>query len=617
MPICVLRRHGPLGLLLGGAALLYLWDADRSGWANNYYAAAAQAGAQSWKAFFFGSLDAGGAITVDKTPLALWPMALSIRVLGLSPTAVMLPQALEGVAAVGMVYAIVRRMTGSVTAGLFGGAVFALTPVSVLVFRYDNPDALLVLLLLGSLATTQRAIGSQRGGAWMSVTGLLVGLGFLTKMGAALLVVPALAGAYLICATVQVPRRLLHLGVAGLALVGGAGWWVATVTLWPATSRPWIGGSTANSVLELAVGYNGLGRLSGAQGAASPGNGSWQLARAGRVFGLPAAQAALWLVPAALVLAAVALVLVGDDDRFARQRAGLLTSLIWMGTVTATLAGMSGIFHSYYTILIAPATAVLVAVALPILVSRRRTGLARAGLLAAAVLTTGLAVVLSCVGPRSMPWVAAVSVLSLAALSLVTISAPVVRGRHVVASVLTVVVALGAPGAYAVSTAIQPHSGAGPQVGPARVQHDATVPSSTVDSVTVLLAQGGAGYRWVAAVGGARSASAYQLASGSPVIAVGGYKGTDPTPSLAEFERIVADGEVHYFIAGGTSGPAVRSIEAWVRGRFLSQQAGGVTVYDLSTPRPVPARGPVLARLRPPREEPGGVQAGSRDGAPR
>ena len=157
------RVNWPLSGLLAGTAVLYLWGLGESGWANSFYAAAAQAGSESWKAFFFGSSDAANSITVDKTPLSLWPMALSIRVFGLSSWSLLVPQALEGVAAVGLLYATVRRATGSATTGLVAGFVLALTPVAVLMFRFDNPDALLVLLLVGSAYATLRAVSTGRG----------------------------------------------------------------------------------------------------------------------------------------------------------------------------------------------------------------------------------------------------------------------------------------------------------------------------------------------------------------------------------------------------------------------------------------------------------------------
>ncbi|MAS55850.1 MAG: hypothetical protein CMJ44_14725 [Pimelobacter sp.] len=314
-----------LGALLGATALLYLWPSSASGWSNEYYAAAAQAGAQSWKAFFFGSLDAGNAITVDKPPLGLWPMALSARLLGLSPFSVLLPQALAGVATVALVVSAVRHLTDSPRLGLLAGGIFALTPVSVLVFRYNNPDALLIFLLVAAAGATTRALDSERAGAWMVGVGVLVGLGFLTKMGEALMVVPALSLTYLTFSAAPLLRRAKHLLGAAAALVFSAGWWVAIVMIWPAASRPWIGGTTTNSVMDLAFGYNGVGRISGADAAAATG-GTWQLSRAGSVFGLPSATASLWLLPAALLLSVAAL-------RLTRGGSAISSAACWIGDV--------------------------------------------------------------------------------------------------------------------------------------------------------------------------------------------------------------------------------------------------------------------------------------------
>ena len=184
--------------LLALTAVLYLWDLGASGWANSFYSAAAQAGSQSWKAFFFGSSDAANSITVDKPPAALWIMALSVRIFGLSSWSMLVPQALEGVASVGLLYLAVRRTSGA-QAGLLAGAVLALTPVAALMFRFNNPDSLLVLLLIAGAYFTVRATesGSLR---WLSLVGVMVGFGFLTKMLQALLVVPAFALVYLIAA---------------------------------------------------------------------------------------------------------------------------------------------------------------------------------------------------------------------------------------------------------------------------------------------------------------------------------------------------------------------------------------------------------------------------------
>ncbi|MCW2768368.1 MAG: glycosyl transferase, partial [Nocardioides sp.] len=258
------EREGLL-LLLTGTAALYLWNLDVSGWANSYYSAAAQAGAESWKAFFFGSLDVGNAITVDKTPLSLWAMALSVRFFGMSSWSILVPQALAGVGAVWLLFASVRHTTRSAGAGLLAGALFAVTPVAALMFRYNNPDAMLTILLVGAGYATLRSLDSPRALRWLVLAGSLAGLGFLTKMFEAFLVLPALALTYAVFAAVPFRTRVSHLVAALGAVLVSAGWWVVVVELWPAGSRPYIGGSTNNSVLQLALGYNGLGRITGNQ----------------------------------------------------------------------------------------------------------------------------------------------------------------------------------------------------------------------------------------------------------------------------------------------------------------------------------------------------------------
>ena len=192
--------------LLAGTGVLYLWALSSNGNGNSFYAAAVQAGTRSWRAFFFGSFDSSSFITVDKPPASLWVMALSGRIFGFGSWSMLVPQALEGVAAVGLLSAAVRRWYGS-AAGLLAGAALALSPVAALMFRYNNPDALLTLLLVAAAYATCRAIEAGRVG-WLALAGLLIGFGFLTKMLEALLVVPALALAYLVAGPVSFWRRV-------------------------------------------------------------------------------------------------------------------------------------------------------------------------------------------------------------------------------------------------------------------------------------------------------------------------------------------------------------------------------------------------------------------------
>src|ERR1700733_5607503 len=297
-------------VMLAAAAVLYLWDLSASGDANSFYAAAGQAGAENWKAWFFGSLDSSNFITVDKPPASLWVMGLSGRIFGFNSWSLLVPQALEGVAAAGVLCAAVRpavrRSAGGkagAAAGLIAGAVMALTPAAVLIFRFDNPDAFMVLLVVAAAYCVVRAI--EHGRTWWLVgAGVAFGFGFLTKSGEAVLNVPAFGLAYLVAAPVSFWRRVLQLLAAALAIAVSAGWWIAAVLLTPAADRPYIGGSTDNNPLELAFGYNGFGRLFGGDGNMAGGGGA-----AGSSFGGAAGLPRLfsgefgleisWLLPAA------------------------------------------------------------------------------------------------------------------------------------------------------------------------------------------------------------------------------------------------------------------------------------------------------------------------------
>src|SRR5256886_13092891 len=247
--------------LLGATAVLYLWNLAASGWANAYYSAAVLAGTKSWAAFFFGSLDASNFITVDKAPGSLWVMEIAARLFGFNAWTVLAPQALEGVATVAIVFLAVRRWFGP-AAGLLAGGVVALTPVAGLIFRFNNPDALLVLLLTAAVYATLRAIEDGRT-RWLILAGALVGFGFLAKELQAFVILPVLGSVYLFAGPPALGRRIRQSLLALLTMVVACGWWVAAVELFPSASRPYIGGLQNNDLLSPVLGYNGFGRLTG------------------------------------------------------------------------------------------------------------------------------------------------------------------------------------------------------------------------------------------------------------------------------------------------------------------------------------------------------------------
>jgi 4-amino-4-deoxy-L-arabinose transferase-like glycosyltransferase len=604
--------------LLGATALLYLWNLGSSGWANSFYSSAVQAGTKSWKAFFFGSSDASNFITVDKPPAALWVMELSARVFGLNSWSVLAPQALEGVASVALLYATVRRWFGA-AAGLIAGTVLAFTPVATLMFRFNNPDALLVLLLLGATYATVRAIEDGRT-AWLVLATSLVGLGFIDKMMQAFLVMPAIGLVYLLAGPPKLGRRIRQLAWAGVALVVSSGWWVAAVTLTPTSMRPYIGGSQDNSILNLILGYNGFGRLTGNESGSVGGGGTtgsmWGATGWSRMFNAEFGGQISWLIPAAVVFLAVVLWRGRHAPRTDRLRAAFL---LWGGILLVTgltFSYAAGIIHPYYAVALAPAIGALVGMGAVTLWRRRDDVASRIGLVAAITATAAWASVLLDRSPTWMPWLrTGVLVLGLGAALVVAVT-PRLRGRLAVATAtVALVIGLAGPAVYSLNTARTAHSGAllsaGPAVvggrgGPGGGGFGGQRPTGTgaggtgggvgfLDSSTpgkALVAQlksGASGYRWVLATVNSNSAAGYQLATGDPVMAIGGFNGTDPAPTLAEFEALVKAHRIHYFVAGGGmgnggTGTTSTQITTWVEAHFKTVTVGGTTLYDLASP---------------------------------
>ncbi|MCV7203739.1 glycosyl transferase [Mycolicibacterium peregrinum] len=583
-----------LGLLLAGTAVLYLWNLSISGWANAFYSAAAQAGAENWTAMLFGSSDAGNAITVDKTPAALWITDLSVRLFGLSPWSVLVPQALMGVGAVAVLYAAVRRAAGP-WAGLLAGTVLALTPVSALIFRFNNPDALLVLLLIMAAYCVQRGIEKNSSRWWFVGAGVALGFGFLAKMLQAFLVLPGIAAAALVAGDRPLGRRILDVVTAGVAMVLSGGWFLVLVELWPSSSRPYIGGSQHDSILELALGYNGLGRLTGDE-TGGLGNLNFDVGP-GRLFGSQMGADIGWLLPAALIFLVAGLYLTRRAARTDPARAALILWGGWLLVTAVVFSFMNGIVHPYYTVALAPAVGAVIGIGATLL-WQHRTDLRAATAMSGTVLVTAiLSAVLLARNDDSFPWLrAAVAVVGVGAAVLLLMVARLERPMVRVTAVLAVAACLAGPAAYSIATASAPHTGAIPSVGPSRGGGGFGGMFASPDpgpTLTATLAADADGYRWAAAVVGSSNAAGYQLATRTPVMAVGGFNGTDPAPTLDEFQRLVDDGAIHYFIrsrimAGGFGGhspsgsQAATEIAEWVQAHYNPVTVDGVTIYDLT-----------------------------------
>ncbi len=460
--------------LLTLTAVLYLWDLGASGWGNSFYSAAVQAGTKSWKAFFFGSSDSSNFITVDKPPASLWMMEISARIFGLNSWSILVPQALEGVATVGVVYLTVRRWF-TAQAALLAGAVVALTPVAAMMFRFNNPDSLLALLLAGSMYALVRALEKAQT-RWLVLAGTLVGFGFITKMLQAFLIIPALVIVYLLAAPTGWWRRVWQVGVMGVATLVAAGWWVAAVALTPAADRPYIGGSQNNSVLNLIFGYNGFGRLTGSESGSVVGGGGagsagqWGPTGVLRLFNASFGNMMSWLLPGALLMGAVLLVLTIRARRTDRERAALL---LFGGALVGTGLVISlgqGIIHPYYTVALAAPLGGLVGIGTMGLWQRRSTWAGRIGLAAALLATSIWGFVLLDRTPEWFPFLRFVvlvgGILGAAAILALPLLRPVPKLAVGLVAVLGLGSALVAPLFSTVATASVPHTGAIPTVTP-------------------------------------------------------------------------------------------------------------------------------------------------------
>jgi 4-amino-4-deoxy-L-arabinose transferase-like glycosyltransferase len=383
-----------LAALLALAAVLYLWSLSKNGWANDYYAAAVRSMAGSWHDFLYGSFDAKGLMTVDKPPLALWVEALSAKLFGFNSLAILVPQALMGVASVGLLYDLTRRRWGRV-AGTVAGLALALTPVVVAISRHNNPDALLVLCSVAALWCFVRALDAERVRGnpriaresanatrgrgttkWLVAAAVCVGLGFEAKMGAALMVVPGMALAWLWVA----PRGRLvavrQLAIAGAALLAVALAWPVLVWLTPAASRPWISGTSDNSIWSLIWEYNGFGRLEGQTGG--PGSLGTSGTFGGATGPLRLLNEALggqagWLLGAALA-GGIGIAVLSRLRRSDARTGWIIAVGGAFATTAVAFSFAGGIFHPYYTSLLAPFAAALVGATVGQVLAAEREG---------------------------------------------------------------------------------------------------------------------------------------------------------------------------------------------------------------------------------------------------
>ena len=699
------------------AAVLYSWDLGRNGDANAFYGAAVLSGTESWKAFFYGSLDSASFITVDKPPFAFWVMEISARIFGFNSWSLLLPQAAEGVAAVAVVYAAVRRSVVSLTgergayvAALVAALALTLTPTVVAIDRDDNPDTMLTLLLaLGAWALLEslRADRDRPDGPggragrghpllWLVLSAVAFGLAFNTKMLEGFIPLPALPIVYLIASNARLRNRIGRLSIAGGVLAVITLSWMTVVDLIPKTSRPFVGSSTNDTVWNLAVGYNGFGRISGG-GAGGFGRGGARTGGSGAVTGTgPAAghggagtlggggtgggafselahraggaggfggQAGIgrmfastlggqisWLIPFAVIALIATLILIGRRPRTDLARASVLLWGGWFILEFVVLSFQQGTQHPYYSSAMAPPIAALTGIGVVTFCQAyRRSSWWGLMLPAAIAITGGWAFVLLRRTPSWntwLPWTVAGATIA----AVLALAYGWLRGRRstdgqdsaltagkqrrrfltagrrgrllAVAGVAGLIAVLAGPAAYAVTPLAQTTEGSNPLAGPTAGGglggfgaggHGAGgygagghetgadgrasaggrtggaggyggvggglgggLGGTASKQMIAYLEAHRDGATWLVAVQGSSAAASIILTTdGIPVMAMGGFRGTDPAPTLAQFEQYVEQGKVHYVLTGGRgglgggglgggSGGTVASVTSWV-----------------------------------------------------
>lgn len=584
------RRWEGVALLgiLALAAVLYCWGiGDRA--LQPYYAAAIRSMTENGKAFLLGGFDPAGVVSIDKTPFAFWVQGIGVWIFGYHWWAIALVQAVEGVAAVFVLHRVVRRWAGERPA-LVAALILAVSPIGTAIYRANQADGLMVLLLLIAAYCVTRAVeraSDGKGTGWLVWAGTFIGLAFFAKMLAAWVVLPALALVDL-GAPISWPKRLLRFLIAGVTTVAVSLAWPIMVSLWPANDRPYIGSTSDNSIWQLIFGYNGFGRVAGGsigslgnlgstygvQFAGSPGPG--------RLFDASLGGQIAWLLPLALATVIGAIVVwARTRGGTPQQRAGWLLWGGWLVVAGLVFSFAGGIFHRYYTVELAPAIAALSAVGLSTCWGWYRAGRTAGLLLPLAILGSGaFAVVLLSRTPGWQPWLRfAVAILTLLAVVLLLVA---FRGGRIPARpavVLGVVTLLAGPFAYSVDTMLTPQtviSAADPAAGPTANA------GLTTAAATNALKSSKAAQAYVAFMNGAgtitpgqREVLAYVTAhapseriqlgielgswgadpfltnSSARVAAFGGYLGVDPSPTATQLDQWSADRQLGFVLLPG------------------------------------------------------------------
>jgi len=595
------------------AMMLRFWRLEAHGFDNLYYSPAALSMGSNWHNFWFAAFDPAGFLAISKPPGAFWMQALSIRLFGFNGFSIHLPQAIAGVLAVLLVFLLARRVS-SVTGAAFAALIMAVTPASVAADRSNLADSWLLLVLLGAAIMILSA--SDTGSLRRLVLGsALVGLGFLTKFLAAFVALPALYLTYALTAPIAFRRRLAHLVVAGLVVVLTSLIWPAAVDLTPSDRRPYIAETNDNSMLNLAFGLQGLGRIlnratpaMGASGRPSgfqPGDHApmpetggpgrafgpdGSPSRPGAAFGLRGqglssqvitghggapgpfrlanrdmAGHVSWFLPIVMVGAIMMISQKYNKKSRLEPHRDMLLWHVWILTFAAVFSLPRTFIHSYYLTLLAPAIAVLTTVTAGRL-------WAMVGSIRQSMTFPVSAVVLILLWHMRIlgfypPWgrwlVPVLIIVGLA--SVVTMLVARTGLIRKTALILAGVAAFVGPLLWAATPALVPVGRMVPIADPALLIYKeiATTQDAQPSHLPTLLRflqESHRGERFILAVRDIHWAAPVILETGEAVMAFGGYYGDEATLSAEEFANMVSAGEVRYALVaddymGTAAGP--------------------------------------------------------------
>ena len=559
-----------LGVIILVSIFMNFYQLGQNGYGNAYYAAGVKSMGDSLHNFFFVAFDPGGFVTIDKPPLGFWLQVISTKVFGFTAFSIFLPQALAGVISVWILYILVKRHFG-ITAGLIAAFALAASPISVVTNRNNTIDSTLTLvMLLGAWAVMKAAESGKL--RWLIMTAVLVGIGFNIKMMEAYLVVPAYGLLYVMAAPRKIWTRIWHLAVAVAIMVVISFSWVLVVDLIPAALRPYVGSTQNNSEISLAIGYNGVSRLLGNSvgggGGAGGSAGSFGTGIPGvlRLFEAQLGSQIAWLLPFALL----AIVALAWQRRWRfREDPQQQSMLLWGGWLLTmgVFFSVAGFFHQYYLTVMAPSICALFGIGVVVMWNDYRRRGWRGWLLPMAViLTAAEQIYIISAEPAWGTWLIPVIAVTcgVAALTL-TIARLVPRIVHpkrgpgvlkaavvlgLIGLMLTPFIWSAAPG---VQNVVQDLPSAGPS-GEGGFGGGG-LGSTTTDAALIKYLEVNQGStKYLVATSSSNSADSIILETNKPVMALGGFTGSDPILTTAQLQALIKNGTVRYFLLGGGFG---------------------------------------------------------------